>query len=256
MIVVGRHTIGIPDVRRVGETKFVRIRTGDRMTLDLRPIAVFALVLSACSAASTPPSANPTPTPSGVTATATATSPATPQPTPSPTPTQASVALAPVEVRPLPTRAPGSDCSSGGEAPGSLDRAMSLDGTRLEIIFQSGGPRDGGAGGWSDGVPGPTIRFDAETAQKIEATADTVARLLSNKSVSLIEGQLELYRLDSADRAGQDAEPVARAELAGDAEGLDVPLPVERGRWLLSVYLHWQTDCSAGDGYADLLLVT
>ena len=253
---VGRHTIGILDVRRVGKSTFVHIRTGDRMTLDLRPIAVFALVLSACSAPATSPSANPTPTRSGVTATSTATSPATPQPTPSPTPTQAAVALAAVDVRPLPTRAPGSDCSGGGEAPGSLDRAMSLGGTPFEIIFQSGSPRDGGAGGWSDGVPGPTIRFDAETAQTIEATADTVARLLSNKSVSLIDGQLELYPLDSADKVGQDAEPVARADLGGDAKGLDVPLPAKSGRWLLSVYLHWQTDCSAGDGFADLLLVT
>lgn len=258
---MGHHTLGIPDVRRVGETRFVRIRTGDRvtldlMTLDLRPIAVLALVLSACSAPVTSASANPTPTGSGLTATGAVTSPATPLPTRSPLPTQESVALASVEVRPISTRAPGSDCPGGGEAPGSLDRAMSLDGTPLKIIFQSGGPRDGGAGGWSDGVPGPTIRFDAETAQTIEATANTVARLLSNESVSLIDGQLELYRLDSADRAGEDAEPVARAELGGDAKGLDVPLPAKPGRWLLSVYVHWQTDCSAGDGYADLLLVT
>ena len=133
---------------------------------------------------------------------------------------------------------------------------MSLDGTPFEIMFQSGSPRDGGPGGWSDEVPGPTIRFDAETAPKIEATAGTVARLLSNKSVSLIDGQLELYPLDSADRVGQEAQPVARADLGGDAKGLDVPLPTESGRWLLSVRVHWQTGCSAGDAYADLLLVT
>ncbi len=38
--------------------------------------------------------------------------------------------------------------------------------------------------------------------------------------------------------------------------GLDVPMPTQAGRWLLSVYAHWQTECAAGDGYVDLLLVT
>ena len=109
---------------------------------------------------------------------------------------------------------------------------------------------------------GPTrshVRLSASTHSRsietVKARAGEVVRFEPAPTITLIDGQLELYRLDAADHAG-DVDPVAKVDLGGDANGLAVPLPTEAGRWLLSVYTHWQTDCAGGDGYVDLLLIT
>jgi hypothetical protein len=132
---------------------------------------------------------------------------------------------------------------------------MTLADAPIVYQFQSGGSRDGQFG-WSDSVPAPPLRFDAfEEHETVEARVGDVVRLEPAPTITLIDGRLELYRLDAADHAG-DAEPVASADLGGDASGLDVPLPTQAGRWLLSVYTYWQTDCAGGDGYVDLLVIT
>jgi len=134
---------------------------------------------------------------------------------------------------------------------------MALADTPISFQFQSGAPRDDSASGWSDSVPGPAIRFDAsEEHVTVKAGAGSVARLEPASTVTLIDGRLELYRLDAGDRAGDDGVPDTAVDLEGDSDGLDVPLPTAAGRWLLSVYAHWQTDCAAGDGFVDLLLIT
>lgn len=132
---------------------------------------------------------------------------------------------------------------------------MTLAGTPIAYTFQSGSSRNG-TFNWSDGVPGPAIRFDStEEHQTVKARAGSVVRFRPPSTITLIDGKLELYRLDRADHAG-DGEPGATRRLGGTTKGLDVPLPTEVGRWLLSVYSHWQTDCAYGDGYIDLLLIT
>jgi len=133
---------------------------------------------------------------------------------------------------------------------------MTLADSPISFVFQSGSPRDENAFGWSDSVPYPAVRFDMnDEHQTVGASAGGVTRLEPASTITLIDGRLELYRLDTDDRAG-DAEPVARLELGGDADGLDVPLPTSAGRWLLSFYAHWQSDCLSGDGFVDLLLIT
>jgi len=132
---------------------------------------------------------------------------------------------------------------------------MTLGDTPITYQFQTGSPRDDSAGGWSDSVPGPPIRFDLGEHQTVEANAGDVVRLEPASTITLIDGRLEVYRLDADDRAGNGV-LAATVDLGGDADGLDVPLPTQSGRWLLSVYAHWQSDCASGDGYVDLLLIT
>ncbi len=164
--------------------------------------------------------------------------------------------LADVESQPIETRAPASGCTADDWAARSLDPAMTLAKTPITFQFQSGGPRDGSAGGWSTGVPEPPIRFDADDKhQTLEARSGTVARLEPAPTITLIDGSLDLYRLDADDHAGTGL-PVATTDLGGTPNGLDVPLPTQAGRWLLSAYAHWQTGCASGDGYVDLLLIT
>ena len=106
-------------------------------------------------------------------------------------------------------------------------------------------------------MPGPTTRFASTSArQTVETPADRVLRLEPPSTMRLIDGQLEIYRLDPGDQIREDALPVATRDLGGDALALDIPVPTEPGRWLLNVYARWQTGCAAGDGYADVLLVT
>jgi hypothetical protein len=198
-------------------------------------VVIGTIVLSACSVAGSP---SPSPI-------------ATIQSAPSSQVASAS----PPPATSVPT--PTSGCIAEDWAPGSLDRAMALADTPISFHFQSGAPRDDSAGGWSDSVPGPAIRFDAsEEHVTVEAGAGSVARLEPASTVTLIDGRLELYRLDADDRAGDDGVPDAAVDLGGDSDGLDIPLPTAAGRWLRSVYAPWQTDCAAGDGYVDLLLIT
>lgn len=119
--------------------------------------------------------------------------------------------------------------------------------TLIRFQYQSGGSRDGGTV-WSDSVPGPTIRFDVGEHQVVEAPAGIIARLELGASVTLAAGRLELCELGGDDDLDDGASPVAAVGLGGDSAGLDVPLPMEPGRWLLVVRAVWQTDCAAGDG--------
>lgn len=215
-------------------------------------IGVWAIILSACTVAGSPSAPSTSSPPS--------TGPAaslTPPPTLAPTRTPATTTslLASVDVRPVATRPPAAGCTPADSAAAGLDRAMVIADVPIQFQFQSGGSRDDGIG-WSDSVPGPTIRFGFGEHQVVEAGKGTVASLEPGRSVTLIDGRLELYRLDADDHAGDGAMPAAAVDLGGDVGGLDVPLPTEHGRWLLSVYAHWQTDCATGDGYVDLLLVT
>ena len=133
---------------------------------------------------------------------------------------------------------------------------MSINGTPFRFSFQTASHRDGGPGGWSDGVAGPTLQFDIQSTHVVvSAQSGTVVRLLTGETVTLAAGRLELYALDSNDKAESAGGLVTATDLGGDAAGLDVPLPMVAGRWLLNVYAHWLTDCLGGDGYADLLLV-
>jgi len=227
----------------------------------LTAIILCMVVLSACATAGSPSSA-PIAGVASPTASSAATTepPNTSPPTAAPSPASASavesVDLADVESQPIATRAPASGCTADDWAAASLDRAMTLADTPVSFQFQSGGPRDARAGGWSTGVPAAPIRFDAESEhQTVEALAGTVARLKPAATITLIDGTLDLYRLDADDHAGTGL-PVATTDLGGNVDGLDVPMPTQAGRWLLSAYAHWQTGCASGDGYVDLLLVT
>jgi hypothetical protein len=220
------------------------------------------VVLSACSTAGAP-SSSPIasvpalPSPSAAPATKVPTmAPATPAPSSTPRPEPAAVDLADVEIRPIATRAPAASCTAEDGTASSLDRAMSLADVPISFQFQSGGLRDDSAGVWSDSVPYPVVRFDSnDEHQTVEASAGNVVGLQPGSTITLIDGRLELYPLDADDRAG-NVLPAATVDLGGDADGLDVPLPTQAGRWLLSVSAHWQTGCASGDGYVDLLLVT
>jgi hypothetical protein len=177
-------------------------------------------------------------------------------PSTTPASDETSVDLADVESQPIATRAPSSGCTADDWAGPNLDRTMTLADQPISFQFQTASPRDGSAGGWSDGVPPPPIRFDAhDTHQTVEAMAGSVTRLEPAPTITLTEGTLDLYRLDANDHAG-DGLPVATTDLGGDVNALDVPLPTQAGRWLLSAYAHWQTGCASGDGYVDLLLIT
>lgn len=229
---------------------------------QLIAIVLGTIVLSACSSGG---SATSSPIASGPSSEAPSLVPtflppitASPAAAPSPAPSSDTTAvdLANVESQPIATRAPASRCAAEDLAAHNLDRAMTLAGAPISFQFQSASPRDGSASGWSDGVPAAPIRFDAsEAPQTVDTREGDVVRLEPASTITLIDGRLELYRLDADDHAG-DRSPVATSDLGGNAKGLDIPLPTQTGRWLLSTYAHWQTDCASGDGYVDLLLIT
>jgi hypothetical protein len=138
-----------------------------------------------------------------------------------------------------------------------IDTSGMLGGQPLRFQVQDGGPRENATGSsWGDEVPGPTLRFSAEHAQRITTPAGTVIRWIPTASMSLILGSEEVYALEPDDTIDERQGPGAALALGGDAAGLDVPVPVAAGHWLLSLYVWYQTDCISGDGYVDLLLIT
>jgi hypothetical protein len=205
------------------------------MRLALRLLVALSMAAAACTTASEPVSPSPDQTPpdgsSGAQVTPRATS--------------------------IPTPVPTSGCSAADVTASGLDGAFSLGGTAIDFRFLSARARDVTLGAWSDLVPAPPVRWaGGGTHQEVIASAGAVLRLHSNDKVLLVGSRAETYRLDGDGALSEDAMPDATVEL-DDAPGtLDVPLPTEVGRWLLSLYLRWETACATGDGYFDLDLET
>jgi hypothetical protein len=137
-----------------------------------------------------------------------------------------------------------------------LDPEMTLDGTPFRFQYQSALPSNG-AGGWSDSVPGPTLRFGREDAQVVEAASGSAVQLRPSDAVMFTDARMELYVLDANDELHADtATPVDASDLAVVDGALEVPMPADAGHWLLNIYGRWSTACASGDGYVDLLLIT
>ncbi len=220
-------------------------------------------MVSACSVRELAPSSLPTSSASAApTASISPTAERTPDPTPvpeapTPAPTIDPVALASVSPGSNADRPIGAACSADDFSAFGLNRAMTFAAAPIEVWFQTGSPRDGSAGGWSDSVPGPTIRYAAGFAgHAVVAAANTVAALQPGETITLLSGGLEIYPLDANDRVDEDGRPVATADTGAVDGGLLVPVPAGSGRWLLTVGFSWQSDCQEGGGYVDLLLET
>jgi hypothetical protein len=133
---------------------------------------------------------------------------------------------------------------------------MTLSDQPVRLQFQSASPRGGDeGGGWSEGVAGPEVLFDAATATIVSASSGSTVRWIPNNTLLFTYGRLDVWQLDASDRPVEHGS-YASVQLGGDAAGLDVPMPLDADRWLVRLYGQWQTDCINGDGYVDLLLIT
>jgi hypothetical protein len=161
-----------------------------------------------------------------------------------------------VDLRSVPPRHIAGNCS-GVTEDSPIDRATLIGDTRADVTIQSSYPRDGSFGGYADQVASPDVRYRLQAPYpEVSTQPGSVLRWQPVGSMTLTSGSVSIYELDRDGTLDPLADSSGDVPIGGDTMGLDVPVPVEPGRWFVALYAAWQTDCLAGDGFLDFRLST